>query len=105
MTVNVYTIETEFREIKKEKIKLIKIDVEGWEKFVLTGGATFFKCYSPLVMVEFTEKNTFDAGYLVHEIYDIMLEFGYSWYRYKNNQLIPEDKRLHYPYDNLIAKK
>ena len=103
--VTVSTIDDEFRDIEKDKIKFIKIDVEGWEKFVLLGGKSFFEVYSPVVMVEFTETNTFDAGYFVQEIYDIMDDFGYAWFRYKDGQLIPEKKKLHYPYDNLIAKK
>ena len=104
-SVEVSTIDNEFTEIDKSRISFVKIDVEGWEKFVLKGGTSFFQNYSPVVMVEFTETNTFDAGYFVQEIYDIMVEFGYRWFRNKNGQLIPEEKKLRYRYDNLIAKK
>ena len=36
--VPVSTLDRELLNINKSKIKLVKIDVEGWEKFVITGG-------------------------------------------------------------------
>lgn len=88
-----------------KNVALVKLDVEGWEKYVLQGGETFFKNHSPVVMVEFTETNTFAAGYHVQELYDILEGWGYKWYRFTNGSLIPEIKSLHYPYDNLFAIK
>ena len=103
--VHVSTLDIELTNIDKTKIKLVKIDVEGWEKFVLFGGQDFLVNYNPIVMVEFTEENTFNAGYSVNEIYDIMQDFGYFWYRISNGELVKEVKKIHYPYDNLIAIK
>ena len=56
-------------------------------------------------ILEFTEENTFNAGYPVYDIYDKMLSYGYVWYRIVEGKLINEEKKLHYPYDNLIAIK
>ena len=98
-------MDIELEEVDKSNIKLVKIDVEGWEKFVLNGGRDFFVKFSPIVMVEFTEENTFNVGYGVHEIYDIMQNYGYTWYRIRNSKLVIEIKKMHYPYDNLIAIK
>lgn len=103
--VNVSTLDHELFSIDKLKIKLVKIDVEGWEKFVLQGGENFFRHFSPIVMVEFTDENTFNAGYSVHEIYDIMVSYGYEWFTIQNDILIKESKKLYYPYNNLIATK
>ncbi len=103
--VPVSTLDTELKDIDVSKIKLIKIDVEGWEKFVLFGGKDFFVNFNPIVMVEFTEENTFNAGYAVHDIYDIMQDFGYVWYTLVNGKLLKETKKLYYPYNNLIAIK
>lgn len=103
--VRVSTLDFELKDIDKSKIKLVKIDVEGWEKFVLLGGRDFLIEYSPEVMIEFTEENTFNAGYSVYDIYDIMTNFGYTWYRIENGKLVIEEKKLHYPYNNLIAIK
>ena len=56
-------------------------------------------------MIEFTEENTFNAGYPVYEIYDIMKDYGYVWYTIKDGELVLEPKKLRYPYNNLIAIK
>lgn len=103
--VTVSTLDFELSNFNKSLIKLVKMDVEGWEKFVLLGGKDFFINYNPIVMVEFTEENTFNAGYPVHEIYDIMQNLGYSWYRIIDGKLDKEVKKMYYPYDNLIAIK
>lgn len=103
--VPVSTLDAELKDIDKLKIKLVKIDVEGWEKFVLFGGKDFFMNFNPIVMVEFTEENTFNAGYPVHDIYNIMQDFGYVWYRVNKGELVKEIKKMRYPYVNLIAIK
>jgi FkbM family methyltransferase len=103
--VPVSTLDAELKDLDKSKIKLMKIDVEGWEKFVLFGGKDFLVNYNPVVMIEFTEENTFNAGYDVHEIYNIMQDFGFVWHRIKKGELVKEEKKLYYPYDNLIAIK
>ena len=94
--------------IKPENIALIKIDVEGWEVAVIKGAIeTLNKPNSPVLIIEFTESNAFAAGTSCYELYDIVLSLGYSWYTYDSiqNCLIPEQKKLHYPYINLIAVK
>lgn len=105
INVPVSTLDFELNDIDKSKIKLVKIDVEGWEKFVLQGAKEFLTNFNPIVMVELTEQNTFNSGYSVHEIYDIMKNFGYTWYRLQQGELVLEEKKLYYPYDNLIAIK
>lgn len=103
--VEVCRLDDELKIYDQDKISLIKIDVEGWEKFLLKGSLYLLQNYSPVLMIEFTEVNTFAAGYFVHEIYDLLLKYGYKWYRYRGNEMVPEAKRLYYPYDNLIACK
>jgi FkbM family methyltransferase len=105
IVVSVSTLDAELQNFDKESVKFVKIDVEGWEKFVLLGGAMFFKTYSPMVMIEFTEQNTFQAGYIVQELFSIMEDWGYNWHRIEDGKLVPEKMRLRYPYDNLIALK
>ena len=91
--------------INQDKISLVKIDVEGWEKFVLLGGREFFMKANPVLMIEFDENNTWAAGYLCHELYDLLLSFGYRIYRLQNGKLYEEEKKLHYPSQNLFAVK
>ena len=92
----------------KEEISLMKIDVEGWERHVLTGAKSLLIADdAPVLMVEFTESNLFAAGTSCFEIYDMVVSFGYQWYTYdsKSNLVVHDPKRIHYPYDNLFAIK
>lgn len=103
--VPVSTLDQELKMIETKNVALIKIDVEGWEKFVLLGGLKFLEENSPTLLVEFTEQNTFNAGYWVHDIFSILENIGYKWYRINDGLITPESKKLHYPYDNLIAQR
>lgn len=103
--VPVITLESFISEKKLSNIQLFKIDVEGWEKFVLLGGEKYLRINSPVIILELTESNTFSAGYMVQELYSLLESWGYCWYRLVKGEFIFETKRLHYPYDNLIATK
>ncbi len=105
ISVAVSTLDYELKDIDKAKVKLVKIDVEGWEKFVLAGGQQFFRDFSPIVMLEFTDENTINAGYSARDLYDIMVSYGYEWYALKKGILVKEPKKIYYPYNNLIAMK
>jgi hypothetical protein len=91
--------------ISKEQIALIKLDVEGWEKFVLNGASGFLREQSPVLMIEFDENNAWAAGYLCHDLYDNLSDRGYKLYALNNGKLQSEPKRLHYPSQNLFAVK
>lgn len=106
--IDVDTIDSFLIEKKIDKVDLIKVDVEGWEKYVLEGSVSLLqKEDAPIFLVEFTETNAFAAGYYLGEIFDYMKSYGYDWYAYdaEQNLLINEKKKLHYPYENLIAIK
>jgi FkbM family methyltransferase len=103
--VDVSTLDNEIQNLDKNKISLIKIDVEGWEKFVLEGAKEILVNYSPVLLIEFTESNTFAAGYMVQEIYMFLTSLGYKWFSYIDGKILEEPMKLNYPYNNLIATK
>ena len=103
--ISTFTLDQQLENIDKSKIKMVKIDVEGWEKFVIKGGKLFFQNFAPIVMVEFTEDNTFNAGYPIHDIFIEFEQFGYEWFSIEKGILVKEKRKMHYPYVNLIAKK
>lgn len=108
ISVNTDTVDNYVKLNKIVHIDLIKVDVEGWELNVLKGATSVLtEPDAPVLMVEFTEKNAFTAGYYLGELYDYLVTLGYKWYSYnlKENKLIPEKKKLHYSYENLIAIK
>lgn len=106
--VPVITLDEYIKTNLLNKIALIKIDVEGWEMHVLKGATNLLSSSdSPVLMIEFTEQNAFSAGYYCGEIFDFVKSFGYEWFSYNSdtNTLEPQVKKLHYPYENLIAVK
>lgn len=90
-----------------DTISLIKIDVEGWEIPVLKGCETVLKDQSPVLMVEFTDKNAVNAGYTCKQLYCLIQDYGYSLFSYNSskNSLIIHELQDEYPYMNLIAAK
>ncbi|WP_438968734.1 FkbM family methyltransferase [Nonlabens sp.] len=104
--VKVQTLDSQIRHLDAKKIKLLKIDVEGWEKFVLNGGSNFLENNNPILIIEFGEDNTLNANYHVQEIFKIMEDLGYAWFDIQDDLSLKQHrKKLNYPYSNLIAKK
>ncbi len=88
------------------KIKLIKIDVEGWEVPVIKGMKKIMReNNNAILLAEFTQKNSLAAGFNCYQLYDLVSDMGFSWFSYNSqkNLLFPEKKRVEYPYINLIA--
>ncbi|CAN5148991.1 hypothetical protein BH11BAC6_BH11BAC6_11960 [soil metagenome] len=94
--------------IPLNKLRFIKIDVEGWEIPVIKGALQTINVHDDIIlMVEFTESNAAAAGYNISDLYNIVVEQGFKWYVYdeQNNCLIYDAKRESYPYNNLFAVK
>ena len=96
-------IQSHFPEFNQEII--IKMDVEGWEKFVITGGKKSLKNGKFLLMIEFNDENFLKNDYSGQEIISMMSELDYSFFEWKNNRLVPHVNREKYEYTNLIAIK
>lgn len=105
--VETITFDSFFRdEAVWNRISLIKIDVEGWEKFVLLGGEEHFKrSECPTLIIEFVDQNTKNAGYSCKELYLQLKSYGYEIYNIKNQIIQEEEIRETYEYTNLIASK
>jgi FkbM family methyltransferase len=73
------------------RIKLVKIDVEGWELHVLHGAKLLLGNESPMAfLIEFTGENAIEPD-KPNSIYDLMNEYGYKWYTYDvpSGRLLP----------------
>lgn len=89
-------------------VTMMKIDVEGWEAFVLKGGVKVLsRADAPVLQVEFTEQAALSAGSSCKELYHLLEDLGYQMFVYdvKSKRLIPDPLRKSYPYLNLIATK
>ena len=90
------------------RVNLMKIDVEGWESHVLSGGIeTFSRQDAPVLQVEFTDQASQSAGTSCQALYRQLEEFGYRMFLYdeKQKRIIPDPMRDSYPYLNLFAIK
>ncbi len=91
-----------------EKVIMMKIDVEGWEARVLSGGhKTLSRTDAPILQVEFTDQASQLAGTSCTELYHTLEKLGYKMFIYnvKERKLIQDPLRESYPYVNLIAAK
>lgn len=107
--VKVTTLDEYFNGILSEnnlQITLVKIDVEGWEKKVVLGFKNLLLKDIPIVLlVEFTEENAKNCNSSTEELYRLLEEYGFKWYKFQNNSIIDEPFSGPYVYSNLIAAK
>jgi FkbM family methyltransferase len=88
------------------RIKLIKIDVEGWEIPVIKGGLDFLaSSTAPNILVEFTESNAKASGYRCKDLYKLGESIGYTWYQITQNGLVHAKNIKNFDYINLIGIK
>ena len=90
------------------KVTMMKIDVEGWESRVLTGGREMLsRSDSPVLQVEFTDDAAQAAGSSCRALYEFLESLGYRMYVYDagRRSLAQDGLRDRYPYANLLAVK
>lgn len=96
------------RKIAPADVRLMKIDVEGWELHVLRGAADFLgHSDAPVLLVEFTEANAKSAGSSCIELGNTLGALGYQLYTYDAvaRTFSVEPFGQTYSYRNLIASK
>lgn len=89
-------------------VTMMKIDVEGWESHVLSGGTEILSRQdAPVLQVEFTDQASQAAGSSCQAIYRQLEGFGFKMFTYdeKQKRMIPDSLRDVYPYLNLFAIK
>jgi FkbM family methyltransferase len=92
----------------KGRVAMMKIDVEGWETFVLRGGASSLaQPDAPVLQVEFCDGAAEAAGSSCRDLYHLLESFNYRMFTFAPvaKQLVPAPLRDKYPYLNLFAVK
>ena len=82
--------------IDSNNIALLKIDVEGYEKFVLMGTTKLFK-YIECVIVEVWAKAKYDST--PDSVYDILLDNNFQLFRFSGIRKISPITRNYQPID------
>jgi FkbM family methyltransferase len=60
-----------------EKVDFIKIDVQGYEKYVLLGSEEIIKNYKPTIIIEIESHQLLRFNYSLQELFDLIRSFGY----------------------------
>jgi FkbM family methyltransferase len=90
------------------RVTMMKIDVEGWETHVLSGGVkALSREDAPILQVEFSDATCRCAGSSCERLYHILEELGYQMFLYDptSRELFFDPLRKQYEYVNLIAIK
>ena len=90
--IKVTTLDKYFADKKLTRLDLIKIDVEGCEKFVLDGGVEIIKKFRPKLVLEINEKIFLPNGYNSKDLINTLKCMNYSVFRFCRNQLIKLDE-------------
>jgi FkbM family methyltransferase len=88
--------------------RIIKIDVEGWENYVISGAKeTLSGRDAPILQVEFNERACRSAGSSCRELFQLLESLGYKIFSYDSHRgmLFAEIIRPNYWCLNLIACK
>lgn len=88
-----------------ERVDVIKMDIEGSELAAFGGAHGILSMHHPLLLVEFHSLVAKQAGWELSELYNLIVDYGYSAYELQKGKLCKFDrKRFSAPefYANLI---
>ena len=91
---------------KEQKISLLKIDVEGFEKQVLLGCKEILKNQSlNVIIIELNNSNKY-YGYDENDILSILEKSGFSPYKYiyPENKLVPIERKNFESYNTIFIR-
>jgi len=88
-----------------KRVKLLKIDVEGFEKYVLLGAGDALKEVD-IIYFEALDSHYSNYGYEFREIFDILNSYGFSLGIITNNKFIPVNREDSFPHCcNVLATR
>jgi FkbM family methyltransferase len=76
----VFTLDTLTAERGWTDVRLMKIDVEGYEPAVLRGAGQFFDSNRPVILAEFNRERMRMNGFSMSESWDFLVSRGYRGY-------------------------
>lgn len=82
--IEVTTLDKYFFE-RKIFPQLLKIDVEGHEKFVLLGGINLLKACKPVILLECENRHQETGN--IQEVFQLLLDLGYEGYFFQEKRL------------------
>jgi FkbM family methyltransferase len=103
--VQVEKLDDVLNEKKIFNIDFIKLDVEGFEYFVLEGGIETLKRNKPIIYIELSENSLKKNGKSSKDLLELLIKIGYnSFIRTTDNKKIDlEDDFTNFHYDVLVT--
>jgi FkbM family methyltransferase len=80
------TVDQFVKSRKLNRLSLIKADIEGWEGFMLRGGAQSIQKFKPVLYLELYEPHLKRTGEDLQEIWDMLMGWGYRAHVYDEAQ-------------------
>lgn len=75
------------------KCRMIKIDTEGAEFTILTGGQSFIRKNLPVLILEFHSVTSENAGHTILDLWNMVVSWGYRIFEHLPNDTIREFDR------------
>lgn len=88
--------------INEEKIALLKIDVEGYEKFVLHGARRLIE-RTDVIYFESGDAHYLKYGYRCSELFELLIEWGFELFRIIRETTISPVRSGYVANDNILA--
>jgi FkbM family methyltransferase len=105
VSIEMTTLDKYFRDKKLRRLDFIKIDVEGYEPFVIDGAMQTIKIYKPDIYIEITPSWFNERGRSSSSLFDTLSDLGYQFFYDDIDKLVPlEEKNNCLPFQyNVLA--
>lgn len=102
--IQVITLDNYVFERKLNSVDLIKIDVEGFEYYVLKGGVKVINTFHPTFFIELDDNNLIEQGSSAKELVRLLEECGYAIIHSETKMKIVSSSNFTNCHYDLIAK-
>jgi len=83
------TLDSYIAQNKIERVTLVKIDVDGFEFDVVSGGIRFLTQQQPVIIIELAPYTLDERGASLEKLLDVLFDMGYTLYNQSTCQPLP----------------
>ncbi len=89
-SARVVRLDSIIQELNIDNIDFIKIDVDGFEYWVLLGAADILKQYSPTILIELSPYVHLEHGSSFEALVQLLYKYNYRFYSVEDGTLLPK---------------
>ncbi len=101
--VQITTLDSLSNQLAFTKLKLIKIDVEGFEMKVLQGALATLQKFHPLLFIELDDDNLVQQGATASELIEFLLKLKYTIQRADNGETLTSTSHFSHCHFDIIC--